>query len=93
MTADVMFNYFSEAKVASDLGVTVLTLRNWSAKRQGPPRVKVARKIYYHKEGMAQWLLFQEQRQEAAITTAGAMPGHVSNGHAAAHGHAGSGQG
>ena len=87
MTADVLFNYFSEAKVASDLGVTVLTLRNWSSRRLGPPRVKVARKIYYHKDGMAKWLLFQEQRQENAFTTAEVMPDHAAgNGHAAANG-------
>lgn len=89
MNSEVMRDYFPEKKVALDLGVTILTLRNWSAKRQGPPRVKVARKIYYHKEGMAQWLLFQEKRQENALTTAGAMPVHAAgNGRAAANGHA-----
>ena len=87
MNSEVMSDYFLEKKVALDLGVTVLTLRNWSAKRQGPPRVKVARKIYYPKDGMAKWLLFQEQRQEDTLTTAEAMSGHAAgNGHAAANG-------
>ena len=87
MNSEVMSDYFPEKKVALDLGVTVLTLRNWSVRRQGPPRVKVARKIYYHKEGMVKWLLFQEQRQENALTTAEVMPDHAAgNGHAAANG-------
>ena len=66
MDVDVLDNYFSEEKAASDLGVTVNTLRNWAARREGPARTKVARRVYYRKEAMNQWLLTQEQNPEAA---------------------------
>ena len=83
MDAEVMTDYFSEEKAASDLGVTVATLRNWAAKRQGPVRTKVARRVYYRKDAMQQWLLAQEERPGAALTAAGAVPGHAGgNGHA-----------
>ena len=83
MGADVMDDYFSEEKAARDLGVTVHTLRNWSAKRQGPPRTSVARHVYYRKNAMQQWLLAQEQSPEAAFATAGVSSGHTSNGEGA----------
>ena len=65
MTLSVMDCYFSEEKVASDLRVNILTLRNWAVKRKGPPRVNIARKIYYPKDGMTHWLLSQEPNEGA----------------------------
>ncbi len=83
MDAAVLEDYFSEEKVASDLGVTINTLRNYAAKRQGPPRTKVARRVYYRKDAMQQWLLAREQILEATLNAVGVSSGHASNGEGA----------
>lgn len=83
MDAAVLEDYFSEEKTAHDLGVTVDTLRNWSVRREGPPRTKVARRVYYRKDAMQQWLLAREQNPEAALNAVGVSSGHASNGEGA----------
>ena len=88
MTLNVMNDYVSEKTAADDLGVAVGTLRRWFTEHLGPPRVTIARRIFYRKAGIQEWLLAREQNPEAAIIAAGAMPGH-----AAGNGHAANGQG
>lgn len=80
MGVDVMEDYFSEEKTACDLGVTINTLRNWAARREGPARTKVARRVYYRKDSLHQWLLAREQNPEAALTALGVSSGLTSKG-------------
>lgn len=49
-------NFLTEPQVAQLLGVKVETLRNWHAKRQGPPRIKVGRNSMYRGQSLISWL-------------------------------------
>jgi len=49
-------NFLTEAQVAQMLRVKVETLRNWHAKRQGPPRIKVGRNSMYRGQSLISWL-------------------------------------
>ena len=80
MTVNVMSNYILEKTAAEDLGVAVGTLRRWFAQHIGPPRVTIARRIFYRKTGIQEWLLARERNPEAALTAAGAVPSHAVNG-------------
>jgi hypothetical protein len=58
----VLSEFVAEPDLAAQLGVTVRTLRGWSRKRVGPPRTVVARRIYYRRAAVEQWLLAREQQ-------------------------------
>jgi len=45
-----------ELALARALKVSVRTLRRLHAKRGGPARIEIARRIYYRKETVAKWL-------------------------------------
>jgi len=53
--------YFDEAETAAALHKQVNTLRVWSVRRQGPPRIVVGRKIFYKKSSLKAWLNSQEK--------------------------------
>lgn len=44
------------AELASELGVSIETLRKWEHQRIGPPRVKVGQKVLYRRGGVRTWL-------------------------------------
>jgi hypothetical protein len=50
----------NEKQTATELGVKVATLRIWSARRKGPPRIKVGRKLFYRRETLLAWLASRE---------------------------------
>jgi|HubBroStandDraft_6_1064221.scaffolds.fasta_scaffold135155_1 hypothetical protein len=37
------------------------TLRRWRVLHQGPPHVRIGRKVYYRRGALQQWLLAREQ--------------------------------
>ncbi len=57
--------FLSEKQTAEFLGTKVSTLRNWSALRKGPPRIKVGRKAMYRREALVTWLQSRERDHEA----------------------------
>ena len=53
-------DFMSEAEAAEFLKVKPQTLRCWSARRQGPPRISVARRAIYRRAALLQWLASRE---------------------------------
>ena len=52
---DIIESFLSESETAEVLGVKTASLRNWSASRKGPPRIKIGRKIFYRREALVAW--------------------------------------
>jgi hypothetical protein len=53
---------------AAELRVHVSTLRRHEALKEGPPRIKIGRKVYYRRSSLRCWLLARESQpqQQAA---------------------------
>jgi predicted site-specific integrase-resolvase len=52
----------SRAAMAQELDVCEHTLRIWERCGQGPPTVRLGRRVYYRDEAVHQWLLERERR-------------------------------
>lgn len=52
----MMDDYLSEEDAAGILRVEVGTLRAWAARRKGPARCKVGKRVFYRKCTLATWL-------------------------------------
>jgi len=55
-------DYLSTEQLATELGLTPLTLVRWRALGKGPPVTWIGRRLFYRKEAVQKWLLAQEQR-------------------------------
>ena len=53
-------NLLSRAKVAEEFDVSEHTLRKWEISGQGPPTIRVGRRVFYRAEAVRQWLMEQE---------------------------------
>ena len=58
-------NLLEPDQLAAELDTTRRTLDRWHARRIGPPRITVGRKIYYRREAVQDWLLQNEQQGAA----------------------------
>ena len=56
ITADLL----PRAEVARQFDVCQRTLRRWEKSRQGPPVIRVGKRVYYRIESVRRWLLDQE---------------------------------
>ena len=56
-------DYLTAEQVANQLGITRRTFDAMCARREGPPRTRIGRRVYYRKEALADWLRKQEHRQ------------------------------
>lgn len=54
--------YMTQEQLANEIGCSVRTLQRLQAKRTGPARIKVGRKVMYKKETVTRWLDDQEER-------------------------------
>lgn len=64
---DFKTDLMSEEEFARDvLSAGVRTAQRMRARREGPPFLRLSRKVYYRREAVAQWLLDQEQVQPRA---------------------------
>ena len=50
------------AEVSRQLGVSEQTLRLWELSGEGPPTLRIGRRVFYRIEVVRQWLLDQERR-------------------------------
>jgi len=55
----------SETQAASALGVKFTTMRNWAVLRQGPPRIRIGKKIFYRYDALVAWIESRERDYEA----------------------------
>jgi DNA-binding transcriptional MerR regulator len=53
---------FSRVEIARHFGVSQQTLRKWELTGQGPPTIRVGRRIFYRAQAVRQWLLDQEAK-------------------------------
>ncbi len=56
-------DYLTAEQAANQLGITRRTFDAMCARREGPPRTRIGRRVYFRKEALADWLLQQENRQ------------------------------
>jgi predicted DNA-binding transcriptional regulator AlpA len=54
--------YVRERELANMLGVTARTVRRWEAMREGPPRIKISKQVFYRIEAVHEWLRANEQQ-------------------------------
>ena len=59
--SELLDGYYPKHKTAEKLNVSPRTLDAWHLRREGPPRTKVAGRVYYRKDALRRWLLDQEQ--------------------------------
>jgi predicted DNA-binding transcriptional regulator AlpA len=58
--------YLTDPQLAQGIGVSTRTLARLHAKRQGPPRVRVGKKILYKRSSVLAWLAEQEEVKRPA---------------------------
>lgn len=52
----ILAGYLSEDELASELGVTRATIRNWKAQGEAPAVTRIGKKIYYSRSDVRDWL-------------------------------------
>ena len=62
-TQDLLAGWISRDQLAQELMVTADTLSRWEARREGPPCMRVGRKVFYRRSSVEDWLLSREQSQ------------------------------
>jgi hypothetical protein len=55
--------YWTPAEAAQKLGLSTRTLHRLDVMRKGPPRTRIAGRIYYRTEAVIQWLKDQESAE------------------------------
>ena len=58
----VLAEYLSEVETGAELNTALRTLRDWRQKGEGPPYLKIARRVWYPRAGLAAWLKANEQQ-------------------------------
>jgi hypothetical protein len=54
--------FFTENELALALDRDRRTLRRWANLRQGPPRTRIGKSIYYRRSSVLRWLIEHEER-------------------------------
>lgn len=52
----IMSGLLSRDQLAAELGVTKRCLELWAVRREGPPRVKIGRKVFYAVADVRYWI-------------------------------------
>ncbi len=59
--ANLLADWISREHLARELMVKPDTLSRWEARREGPPCMRIGRKVFYRRSTVEQWLLSREQ--------------------------------
>lgn len=59
--AHILADHLTEQEFADDLEVGLRTVRRWRALRQSPPYVVIARRVYYRRAAVEEWLRNRER--------------------------------
>jgi hypothetical protein len=59
--AHIPGGYIPEAEIAAELNLSPRTLRKWRAQGEGPPFIKIGRRIFYRDASRETWLRQQER--------------------------------
>ena len=60
---NLLADWISREDLAEELMVKPDTLARWEARRDGPPCMRIGRKVYYRQSSVRDWLLSREQGQ------------------------------
>ena len=60
---NLLAGWISREDLAEQLMVKPDTLARWEAKREGPPCMRIGRKVYYRQSSVQDWLLSLEPSQ------------------------------
>jgi hypothetical protein len=60
---NLLADWIARDQLAQELMITPDTLSRWEARREGPPCMRVGRKVFYRRTSVEQWLLSREQSQ------------------------------
>lgn len=60
---NLLADWISREDLAEELTVKPDTLARWEARRDGPPCMRIGRKVYYRQSSVRDWLLSREQGQ------------------------------
>ena len=60
---NLLADWIGRDQLAQELRITADTLARWEARREGPPCMRVGRKVFYRRTSVEQWLLSREQGQ------------------------------
>ena len=58
---NLLADWISRDDLADELMVKPDTLARWEARREGPPCMRVGRKVFYRRSSVEAWLLDREQ--------------------------------
>lgn len=58
--ASVLADWISREDLAVELGLSLQTLKRWAMRREGPPWMKVGRKVLYNRDSVKEWLRSRE---------------------------------
>ena len=58
----VLEGFLRRDELALQLGLSPRTIDRWQAFREGPPRVRIGRTIFYNIESVREWLRSHEQQ-------------------------------
>ena len=62
----VLDGYLNESELAAQIGRSIVTLRLWRRKGDGPPFLRIKRTAYYNIENVRRWIAAQERKQPKA---------------------------
>ena len=60
---NLLADWMTRDQLAEQLMLTPDTLSRWEARREGPPCMRVGRKVFYRRTSVEEWLLSREQSQ------------------------------
>lgn len=60
---NLLADWIARDQLALELMIRPDTLSRWEARREGPPCMRVGRKVFYRRTSVEQWLLSREQSQ------------------------------
>lgn len=60
---NLLADWIAREQLAQELMITTDTLSRWESRREGPPCMRVGRKVFYRRASVEQWLLSREQSQ------------------------------
>jgi hypothetical protein len=64
MPASLLDDYITESELAVQLGIKPRTLQLWRLAGRGPAPTTIAKKIFYRRSTVSQWLEDQERKPE-----------------------------
>ena len=63
---EILTGYLTPTEAAAELAINPRTLERWNRLNEGPPRLKIGRRVYYRAEALRDWLRSLEQAVEAS---------------------------